>query len=158
MTESGGRRIKRSICIDMNSVEFVDEELLNRFKRYELLKPYVDEKVKEVESYNQAKKADLSEMINGRRITNVGTFRAYCVAYLRNRPDIHQGMTFLVRQLEPTPQGLPLQIYVFTKDIRWANYEGIQADIFDHLLAAIPQFNLKVYQQPSGKDLENLKA
>lgn len=158
MSESGGRRIKRSLCIDMNSIGFVDEKLLTRFRRYELLKPYLDEKVKEVDAYNTEKKADLSEMINGRRITNIGTFRAYCVAYLRSRPDIHQDMTFLIRQLAPTPQGLPLEIYVFCNDIRWVNYEGIQSDIFDHLLAVIPQFDLKVYQQPSGSDLENLKA
>ena len=158
MSDSGGRRIKRSLCIDMNSIGFVDGKLLNRFRRYELLRPYLDEKVKEVDTYNKEKKADLSEMINGRRITNIGTFRAYCVAYLRSRPDIHQDMTFLIRQLAPTPQGLPLEIYVFCKDIRWVHYEGIQSDIFDHFLAVIPQFDLKVYQRPSGNDLKFLKA
>ncbi len=158
MSESGGRRIKRSLHVDMNSIGFVDNELLDRFRRYELLRPYLDEKVKEVDTYNKEKKADLSEMINGRRITNIGTFRAYCVAYLRSRPDIHKDRTFLIRQLEPTSQGLPLEIYVFCKDIRWVYYEGIQSDIFDHLLAVIPQFDLKVYQRPSGKDLENLKV
>ncbi len=158
MSDSGGRRIKRSLCIDTNSIGFVDEKLLTRFRRYELLRPYLDKKVEEVDTYNKDKKADLSEMINGRRITNIGTFRAYCVAYLRSRPDIRQDMTFLIRQLAPTPQGLPLEIYVFCKDIRWVHYEGIQSDIFDHLLAIIPQFDLKVYQRPSGNDLKFLKA
>ena len=96
----------------------------------------------------------MSELINGRRLTNVGTFRAYCVAYLRNHPQIHQDMTLLVRQLTPSSQGLPLEIYVFTNDIAWARYEDIQGDIFDHLLSVMPEFGLSAYQAPSGADLE----
>lgn len=158
MSDSGGRRIKRSIHLDMNSVQFADQELLEKFKRYELLKPYLEKKLKEIQEHNESRKELMSELINGRHLTNVGTFRAYCLAYLRNHELIHQDMTLLVRQLQPSPDGLPIEIYVFTKDIRWANYEDIQADIFDHLLAVIPQFNLRVFQKPSGKDLAGLKA
>ena len=99
---------------------------------------------------------DLSELINGRRLTNVGTFRAYCVAYLRKHPKIHKDMTLLVRQLTPSSGGLPLEIYVFTKDIAWARYEDIQGDIFDHLLSVLPEFGLSAYQSPSGADLEKV--
>ena len=158
MSDAGGRRIKRSINIDMNSVQFADEELLEKFKRFNLLKPYLEKKLKEVQEHNSSKTEDMQELINGRHLTNVGTFRAYCLAYLRNHEKLHQNMTLLVRQLQPGSEGLPIQIYVFTKDTRWAYYEDIQADIFDHLLAVIPQFNLKVFQKPAGKDLEGLKA
>jgi len=154
MSEAGGRRIKRSINLDMNSVRFADGELMDKFKRFELLKPYLDSKLEEVHEYNSSKLSDMNELINGRHLTNVGTFRAYCLAYLREHEQIHQDMTLLVRQLQPNPEGLPIEIYVFSKDTRWAFYEDIQADIFDHLLAVIPEFQLKVYQKPSGKDLE----
>ncbi|MDG2169518.1 MAG: mechanosensitive ion channel [Opitutales bacterium] len=158
MSDAGGRRIKRSINIDMSSVQFADEALLEKFKRFEILKPYIEAKLKDVHEHNSSREADMSELINGRHLTNVGTFRAYCLAYLRSHELLHQDMTLLVRQLQPSPDGLPIQIYVFTKDTRWAYYEDIQADIFDHLLAVIPQFNLKVYQKPSGRDLEGLKG
>ena len=158
MSDAGGRRIKRSINIDMNSVQFADEALLENFKRFNVLKPYLEKKLKEVHVPNQSTAENISELINGRHLTNVGTFRAYCLAYLRGSDLVHQDMTLLVRQLQPTPEGLPIQIYVFTKDTRWAVYEDIQADMFDHLLAVIPLFNLKVFQKPAGKDLENLKA
>jgi miniconductance mechanosensitive channel len=158
MSESGGRRIKRSINIDMNSIQFADEALLERFKRYTLLKDYLEKKMKEVGDHNSSRKEDMEELINGRHLTNIGTFRAYCLAYLRNHEKVHQNMTLLVRQLQPNPEGLPIEIYVFTKDTRWAFYEDIQGDIFDHLLAVIPKFNLRVFQKPSGKDLEGLKA
>jgi len=154
MSEAGGRRIRRSINLDMNSVRFADGELMDKFKRFELLKPYLDSKLEEVHEYNSSKQSDMNELINGRHLTNVGTFRAYCLAYLREHEQIHQDMTLLVRQLQPNPEGLPIEIYVFSKDTRWAFYEDIQADIFDHLLAVIPEFQLKVYQKPSGKDLE----
>ena len=158
MSEAGGRRIKRSINIDMSSVQFADEELLEKFKRFEILKPYIEAKLKDVHEHNSSRAADMSELINGRHLTNVGTFRAYCVAYLRGHEQLRQDMTLLVRQLQPSPEGLPIQIYVFTKDTRWAFYEDIQADIFDHLLAVIPEFKLKVFQKPSGKDLVGLKS
>jgi miniconductance mechanosensitive channel len=153
MSESGGRRIKRSLLIDMQTVGFADEKLLEHWKHFSLLKPYLDEKLGEIAKENAARGEDLGELGVGRRLTNLGTFRAYCVAYLHAHPRIHQDMTFLVRQLQPTASGLPLEIYVFTNDIRWDVYEGIQSDIFDHLLAIIGQFNLRVFQTPSGHDV-----
>jgi len=157
MSESGGRRIKRSICIDMNTACFADEAMLKRFRRMELLKAYVDKTQQEIDSENTEKGIDLSAtVVNGRHQTNLGIFRAYLVQYLRSHPKIHTGMTFLVRHLQPTPQGLPIEIYVFSSDKVWANYEAIQADIFDHILAAIPEFGLRVFQQPSGSDLAAL--
>ncbi len=157
MSESGGRRIKRSICIDMNTVRFADAEMLESFRRMELLKAYVDQKQAEIDSDNSTRGLDLSgTIVNGRRQTNLGIFRAYLIEYLRRHPKIHQEMTFLVRHLQPTPQGLPVEIYVFSSDKVWANYEAIQADIFDHILAALPEFGLRVYQQPSGMDVAAL--
>ena len=154
MNESGGRRIKRSINLDMRTIRFADEELLERFKRIRLLRPYLESKLDEIQMYNKDVTEDLDELINGRRLTNVGTFRAYCVAYLRNHPKIHQSMTLLVRQMSPSTQGLPLEIYVFTNDIAWGTYEDIQGDIFDHFLSVLPEFDLCPYQSPSGADLE----
>ncbi len=156
MSESGGRRIKRSLFIDMNSIQLCTEELLEKFTHFELLKDYIEQKTKEVADHNKSNSINTAELINGRRLTNVGTFRAYIEAYLRNNSKIHPEMTFLIRQLEPTSRGLPIQIYVFTNDTDWVRYEGIQADIFDHLLAIIPEFRLKVFQSPTGKDLGNL--
>lgn len=154
MSESGGRRIKRALNIDMRTIQFADETLLERFKRIRLLRPYLESKLEEIQSYNSEVGDDLNELINGRRLTNVGTFRAYCVAYLRNHPKLHQDMTLLVRQLAPGSQGLPLEIYVFTNDTAWARYEDIQGDIFDHFLSVLPEFGLSAYQSPSGADLE----
>lgn len=151
MSESGGRRIKRSLLIDMQSVRFADEAMLEHWQKFRLLQPYLNKKLAEIAEEN-TKRDDFGVLGNGRRLTNLGTFRAYCVAYLRAHPQIHQNMTFLVRQLQPTEHGLPLEIYVFTSDIRWPIYEGIQADIFDHMLAIIDQFGLRVFQSPSGRD------
>lgn len=152
MQESGGRRIKRALYIDMHSITFCDEQMRQRFHNISLLKEYLGNKEAEIDRYNREHNIDTSNPLNGRRQTNIGVFRAYCVAYLRNHPQIRNDMTFLVRHLEPTPQGLPLQIYVFSKDQVWANYEAIQADIFDHLLAALPQFGLRSFQYPTGYD------
>lgn len=152
MQDSGGRRIKRAIHIDMNSIRFCDAEMLQRFERFELIRDYLDSRRKEVEEYNTESRVDASELVNGRRLTNVGTFRAYVAAYLRSHPLIRQDMTFLIRQLAPAAQGLPLEIYVFTNTTVWADYEGIQSDIFDHLLAVVPRFGLRVYQEPAGSD------
>ena len=152
MQDSGGRRIKRAIHIDMNSIRFCDAEMLQRFERFELIRDYLDSRRKEVEEYNTESRVDASELVNGRRLTNVGTFRAYVAAYLRSHPRIRQDMTFLIRQLAPAAQGLPLEIYVFTNTTVWADYEGIQSDIFDHLLAVVPRFGLRVYQEPAGSD------
>ena len=156
MSESGGRRIKRSLFIDMNSIHLCDETILQKFTRFELLREYIQQKQKEVAEHNKTHNIDTSELINGRRLTNIGTFRAYIEAYLRNNSQIHPEMTFLVRQLDPTATGLPIQIYVFTNDTDWIRYEGIQADIFDHLLAVIPEFGLKIFQSPTGKDFGKL--
>lgn len=153
MFESGGRRIKRSIYIDMQTVRFADEELLAHWRKFRLLKPYLAEKLADIAAENEKRGEDLGVLGNGRRLTNLGTFRAYCIAYLKAHPGIHQDMTFLVRQLQPTEHGVPVEIYVFTNDTRWAFHEGIQADIFDHLLAVIGQFGLRVFQTPSGADV-----
>jgi miniconductance mechanosensitive channel len=156
MEESGGRRIKRSINIDMNSVRFVDDEMAERFKKIQVLKDYVLNKEAEILKYNEENKIDGSILVNGRRMTNLGTFRKYVEEYLHRHPKIHNDMTFLVRQLQPDERGLPIEIYVFSNDQEWANYEAIQADIFDHILAVIPQFGLRVFQSPSGRDFQKL--
>ena len=156
MSESGGRRIKRAIYIDMSSVKFCTEEMLEKFKKFKYISEYIERKMEEIKEHNLAAGVDESELVNGRHLTNIGTFRAYVAAYLRNHPKIHQEMTFLVRHLDPTPNGLPIQIYVFSNDQVWANYEAIQADIFDHILAIIPKFELRIFQNPTGADLQNL--
>jgi miniconductance mechanosensitive channel len=158
MSESGGRRIKRAIQIDMNSVEFCTQDMIDRFRRIDDLKDYIDEKQKELQDWNAKRKIDDSVLVNGRRMTNLGTFRAYLVSYLRNHPMINQDMTFLVRQLPPAADGLPIEIYVFSGDKRWVAYEDIQSDIFDHILAVIPEFDLRVYQHPSGKDVQEIAS
>ncbi|MEN8725583.1 MAG: mechanosensitive ion channel domain-containing protein, partial [Lentimonas sp.] len=159
MSEAGGRRIKRSLHIDMRTIQFADEQLLERFKRIRLLRPYLEQKLEDIQEYNSNVENDLAELINGRRLTNVGTFRAYCVAYLRNHPKIHQkGMTLLVRQLAPNEKGLPIEFYCFSNDTAWVNFEDIQGDLFDHLLSIIPEFGLSTYQAPSGADLEKAGA
>ena len=153
MQESGGRRIKRSLTLDYSTVKFCDEEMLERFQKFEYIRDYVKDKIAEVKAHNEEKKVDTTYLINGRHLTNLGTFRAYVKAYLENHPQISRDLTFLVRQLDPTPQGIPIQVYVFSKDQVWANYEAIQADIFDHLIAVVPLFDLRIYQQPSGADV-----
>lgn len=157
MSESGGRRIKRSLNVDMRTIQFADETLLSRFKKIRLLRPYLEAKLEEIQKHNQDVGEDLAELINGRRLTNIGTFRAYCVAYLRNHPKIHQqGMTLLVRQLAPSEKGIPIELYCFANDIAWANYEDIQGDVFDHLLSILPEFGLSAFQAPSGADVEKI--
>jgi len=156
MKESGGRRIKRAINIDISSIKFCDEEMLDRFRNIKYISQYIDEKKKELEEFNKERKLDDTDLVNARRMTNVGTFRAYIIEYLRDHPKITKDLTFLVRQLDPDPHGLPIQIYVFTNDTDWIRYEGIQADIFDHILAIVPQFDLKVFQNPTGSDFKAL--
>lgn len=153
MTESGGRRIKRAIYLDMNSIHFCSPELLDNLNEITLLKKYLASKTTEIAKDNQQRQNTSHVPANRRQQTNIGIFRAYVEAYLTSHKQINKELTFLVRQLPPTPQGLPLEIYVFCKDKVWANYEAIQADIFDHLLAIIPEFELKVFQYPSGQDL-----
>jgi len=159
MSESGGRRIKRSLNIDLRTIQFADETLLERFKGIRILRPYLETKLEDIQKYNADIANDLSELINGRRLTNIGTFRAYCVAYLRNHPKIHQsGMTLIVRQLAPTQTGLPIELYAFANDTAWANFEDIQGDIFDHLFSILPEFQLSAFQAPSGADVEKALA
>lgn len=154
MEESGGRRIKRSINIDISSIKFCTEAMLNKYKQFQYILNYVEDKEVEILKYNAQNKVNSKVMVNGRRQTNVGVFRAYLNEYLRNNPDVTSDMTFLVRQLQPTELGLPMEIYVFSKVQAWADYEDIQADIFDHILAIVPEFDLRVFQNPSGNDLK----
>ncbi len=156
MSESGGRRIKRSLNVDMNSVRFVDDDLLQRLKKVQYIQQYLDSKIAEITSWNLQKKVDESSLVNGRRLTNLGTFRAYVEAYLQNHSQISKNLTFLVRQLEPSPTGVPIQIYVFSEEQRWVHYEAIAGDIFDHLLAILPEFDLAIFQNPSGADFRKL--
>ena len=156
MSESGGRRIKRTIHLDMDSVHFLSDEEVARLSRFEFLHDYLHTKRKELEVANAREVPGDDVIPDPRRLTNVGTFRAYVRHYLRSHPKIHQQMTLLVRQLQPGPQGLPLEIYCFSNDTVWANYEGLQADIFDHLIASLPEFGLQAFQEPSGGDLKAL--
>jgi miniconductance mechanosensitive channel len=158
MQESGGRRIKRALYLDMQTVHFADEAMLTRWRRIDLLRPYLDEKVAELVADAAKATTDAGVPGNRRTLTNLGTFRAYIAAYLHAHPKINQEMTFLVRHLDPTERGLPIEIYVFSADKVWANYEAIQADIFDHLLAMVPEFDLRIFQSPGGYDLQKLGA
>lgn len=157
MSESGGRRIKRSLFIDISSIRLCSEEMLDRFREIEHIATYLKKKEAEIETYNEAmgEKADKNR-VNGRRLTNVGTFRAYIEAYLRHHPDINQEMTLLVRQLAHDGRGLPIEIYCFSANKNWAPYESIQADIFDHLLAVAREFDLELFQEPSGNDFSKI--
>ena len=150
MSESGGRRIKRSIKINMKSIKFCSDSMIEKFKTIYLLKDYMEEKLKEIKGHNIDKKIDEADVVNRRSLTNVGTYRAYIKFYLKNNAKIHNDMTFLVRQLAPQSDGLPIEIYVFSNDTNWVNYEEIQSDIFDHLLAILPEFELEVFQNLSG--------
>lgn len=152
MSESGGRRIKRSVMIDMSSIKFCDQELLEKLRKIQILRTYIENKLKELETYNKKNNIDDSVIVNGRRMTNFGTFRAYMIEYLRNLPKIHTGLTLLVRQLNPQPNGIPLEIYAFSNDQDWSNYEDLQSDIFDHIFAVVSEFDLRVFQNPSGRD------
>ncbi|MFT5700871.1 MAG: miniconductance mechanosensitive channel [Desulforhopalus sp.] len=156
MSESGGRRIKRALNIDIHSIRFCDEQMLDKFSKISLIADYIRNTQQEIGEYNKQHNYDQNLNISSRRQTNIGVFRAYVIAYLRNNSKLHQDMTFLVRQLAPTERGLPLEVYVFSKDQAWANYEAIQADIFDHLLAAVPEFGLRIFQNPSGYDFRCL--
>lgn len=153
MEESGGRRIKRSVNLDMKSVRFCDKALLEKLSHFYLLKDYLEKREKEIAEYNKKLNIEEGDVFNGRRQTNLGIFRRYLENYLRQHPKIHQEMTFLVRHLQPSEKGLPLEFYVFSNDQEWANYEAIQADIMDHILSILPEFELKVFQNPSGNDI-----
>jgi len=156
MSESGGRRIKRSINIDVNSIRFLNNEEVDRFAKFRLLKEYIPTKQNELNEYNKHVGQTNEAVVNLRQLTNIGTLRAYIVNYLRNHAKIHQHMTLIVRQLQPGTTGLPIEIYCFSNDIDWAKYEDIQADIFDHICAIVPEFGLRLYQEPAGSDIEKL--
>lgn len=156
MEESGGRRIKRHINIDMKSVKFCSAEMIEKFKKIQYIKNYIEEKEQEITEYNKQNNIDETISVNGRRLTNFGTFRYYLEEYLGDHPNIHNDMTFLVRQMQPSELGIPIEVYVFSKDQAWSNYEKIQSDIFDHILAVIPEFELSVFQNPTGDDFNKL--
>jgi Small-conductance mechanosensitive channel len=156
MTQFGARRIARSVNIDMQSVHICTPEMLERYKKIGLVAPYIDKTQQDIEAYNQAHQlaSGPDVPLNGRQQTNLGIFRAYVYAYIKQKEDINSTVTLLVRQLQPGPTGIPLQVYCFTKTTEWAKYENVQSDIFDHILAVIPYFDLKVFQSPSGKDFD----
>lgn len=147
MSESDGRRIMRSITIDTRSVKFCTSEMLERFSGIERIQKYLEFKAEDIAEYNQANNIDTSVIVNGRQQTNLGVFRAYILSYIRSNPNINQNMTRMVRQLQPTEFGIPLQIYAFSKEKEWIKYEEIQSDLFDHIIAAAPLFDLKIYQR-----------
>ena len=160
MQECGGRRIKRALDIDQNSVRFLSVAEQQQFQRFFLIRDYLEDKQTEIEDWNRAMlHADAAAAaVNSRRMTNLGVFRAYLLQYLRSNPKLRQDMALLVRQLPPSPTGLPLEVYCFTDTTAWVEYEAIQSDIFDHLLAILPEFGLRLFQQPSGHDWRALRA
>ena len=155
MVESGGRRIKRAIFINSQTIRFVDPETREQYKKYYLISDYIEERQKEIEQFNEDNKVDTSILINGRRMTNLGVFRKYVESYLKSHPQIRQDMTVMVRQLAIEDRGVPLEIYCFTNTTAWVAYESIQADIFDHLLSSTAFFGLEIFQQPTGKDFKS---
>ena len=157
MRESGGRRVKRSINIDMGSIRFCTPEMLAKYRKIQLLKDYIDQTEKVVKEYNKENRIDNSILVNGRRQTNLGVFRAYLTNYLKSLPTVNQDLTLMVRQLQPTETGIPMELYFFSTDKDWVPYEGVQADVFDHVLAIVPEFGLRVFQNPSGEDLKELR-
>ena len=156
MQESAGRRIKRSIHIDVNSIRFCDENALERYSKIDYIKEYIASKKQELEQYNQQNVNEVESAVNGRRLTNIGTFRAYILAYLQHHPNINQELTLLVRQLASGDTGIPLEIYTFSSEKNWIKYEAIQADIFDHLFAVAKAFDLRIFQSPSGVDMQSI--
>ena len=147
MSESDGRRIARTINIDVNTIRYCTPEMLEKYKHYSLIKDYITQREEDIAEYNKANRIDTSEILNGRQQTNLGIFRAYIKAYINNNPKLNHNMTTMVRQMQPSEFGVPLQIYAFSSDKRWVNYEEIQSDIFDHIISAAPMFDLKIYQK-----------
>ena len=156
MEETGARRMARSVFINQNSIKFCTEEMIERYKKIHILRDYIEEKQKEISEYNQENNINTDEVSNGRRMTNLGTFRAYLLEYINRHPKVSKDLTILVRQLAPTEKGIPIQIYAFCSDIAWVNYEAVQGDIFDHTLAVVNQFDLEIFQSPSGGDFKQL--
>ncbi|MFY9178903.1 MAG: mechanosensitive ion channel domain-containing protein [Venatoribacter sp.] len=158
MQESGGRRIKRSILIDQQTIRFLTDDDIERLQGFNLLEDYLEDKQKDIVSWNERLEKQGKKPLNKRRLTNIGTFRAYALQYIKNNPLIRQDMLMIVRQMAPTSEGLPLEVYCFTDTVQWVPYEAIQSDIFDHLLSIIGEFGLSVYQTPSGKDMREMGA
>jgi miniconductance mechanosensitive channel len=159
MQESKGRRIARAIHIDIKSIQFVTDEMLERFKKFKLIKEYIEKKQTEIEKFNKDQGITDEDTVSRRRLTNIGIFRKYIEEYLASHPKLHPNKPpyiTLVRHLQPTERGLPIQIYVFSKEYSWGLYEQVQADIFDHILAVVTEFDLRVFQNPSGDDFRNL--
>lgn len=156
MSESGGRRIKRAIHIDLHSIRFCDDAMVENFSRFDIIHDYVSARLDNINREITERGVGKGDHIGAHHLTNINVFRAYIQAYLESHPSIHQDMTVLVRQLDPSPTGLPIEIYVFSKTTEWIGYEAIQAEIFDHLLAIVPEFDLRVFQEPSGSDFESL--
>ncbi|MEO0462362.1 MAG: mechanosensitive ion channel family protein [Pseudomonadota bacterium] len=156
MAQAGGRRIKRSLMLDQNSIRFLSEDEIAGLTQFRVLKRYLDAKREEIAQWNAAQLDSDAAPVNARRLTNIGTLRAYILAYLQSHPRIDGNFTLLVRQKDPTPLGLPIELYCFTNTTVWHEYEGIQADIFDHLMAIVPEFGLRVFQEPSGLDVREL--
>jgi len=156
MSESGGRRIKRSLNIKISTIKFCTAEMLERFKKFQLIKDYIEEQSNKIEEYNNENKIDKSYLINGKHLTNIGIFRVYAEAYVKNNPDINLDLTCMVRQLLPTEKGLPIEIYTFSNRQEWVEYEDIMSDMFDHLIASVPEFELEIFQNPTGTDFRKL--
>ncbi|MEK3761551.1 mechanosensitive ion channel domain-containing protein [Paenibacillus sp. FSL P4-0338] len=157
MEASGGRRMKRSVCIDTSSICFCTKEMIEEFRKVHYLSDYVTTRLDEINAYNIEHHINMESKVNGRQLTNIGVFREYVQEYLRNHPKIHKDMTLIVRQLEAGDSGLPLEIYAFSNETTWGVYESVQSDIFDHIFAIIPLFGLRVFQNPTGQDIVNLK-
>ncbi len=155
MEESGGRRIKRSFFIDVKSIKFCTQQMIEKYRNIHLLKSYIEEKEKELSEYNKAQEINKDNLVNSRYLTNIGTFRKYIEFYLKEHPKLNKELTILVRQLQVTPEGLPMEIYVFSADQRWIYYEAIQSDIFDHIFSVIHEFDLSLFQSPTGDDFRN---
>ena len=158
MTEAGGRRIKRSFFVDMASIRFLTEEEVDRLENFVPLREYIRAKREEIKVHNEKFSSEPNLIVNARRLTNVGTLRAYLVGYLKRHPKVHQDMTLIVRQLAPTPEGLPIELYLFTNTTAWSEYENIQSDVFDHIFSIVPEFGVKVFQAPSGADFARLAS
>lgn len=156
MRDTGGRRIQRGLVIDVHSIRFLQPDEVEDLRRFAALAPYLDEKQRDIEAWTAQHDEAAADPINARRLTNIGTFRAYVVSYLRGRSDIRDDLTFLIRQFDPGPEGLRLEVYAFATETALDVYEGVQADVFDHLLAILPEFGLRVFQKPSGSDLAPL--
>lgn len=156
MSNSNGRRIKRAIYLKIDSIGFCDDDMLERFSKIALVTDYIQHRKEEIKAYNDSHKVDKSTLVNGRNMTNVGVFKAYIEAYLKANPNINDEMMVMVRQLPPSEKGLPLEIYAFSKDKNWKAYENIMSDIFDHVLSAVPYFDLVVFENPAGSDFRRV--